>query len=124
MRFLIDENISPETEWLLKSWKHDVSSIAGKNIRGVDDLEVIRIAKREKRVILTQDLDFGRLYYFMMKAEVGIIVVRQKRAQTVETVHQALKRVFEFIRKENISQQIMECSLTIISERKIRIITK
>jgi len=59
-----------------------------------------------------------------MKAEVGIIVVRQKRAQTVETVHQSLNRLFEFIRKENISQQIMECSLTIISERKIRVITK
>jgi len=49
MRFLIDENISPETEWLLKSWKHDVSSIAGKNIRGMDDLEVIANCKKRKK---------------------------------------------------------------------------
>jgi predicted nuclease of predicted toxin-antitoxin system len=124
MRFLLDENISPQTEKLLKYWGFDVSSIAGKDMRGVGDLEVIRIAKKEKRVIVTQDLDFGRVYYFMMKADVGIIVIRQKRIQTVEMVNQALKRLFEFIRKENINEEIFTRSLTIITEKKIRIVTK
>ena len=49
MRFLLDENISPQTEKLLKSWGYDVSSIAEKDKRGVSDLEVIRIAKKEKK---------------------------------------------------------------------------
>jgi predicted nuclease of predicted toxin-antitoxin system len=124
MRFLLDENISPQTEKLLKSWGYDVSSIAEKDIRGVVDLEVIRVAKKEERIIITQDLDFGRLYYFLMKASVGIIVIRQKRIQTVEIVNQALKRLFEFVRKENIDEKIMARSLTVISEKKIRIITK
>jgi len=124
MRFLLDENISPETEKLVKSWRYEVTSIAEKGIKGVGDLEVIRIAKKEKRVIITQDLDFGRVYYFMMKADVGIIVIRQKRIQTVEMVNQTLKRLFEFIRKENINEEIIAGSLTIISEKKIRIITK
>jgi predicted nuclease of predicted toxin-antitoxin system len=124
MKFLLDENISPQTERLLKYWGYDVSSIAEKNIRGVDDLEVIRVAKKEKRVIITQDLDFGRLYYFMMKGDVGITVIRQKKAQTVEVVNQALKRLFEFVRKENINEEIIARSLSIISERKIRILTK
>jgi predicted nuclease of predicted toxin-antitoxin system len=124
MRFLLDENISPQTEKLLKSWGYDASSIAEKDIRGVVDLEVIRVAKKEERIIVTQDLDFGRLYYFLMKASVGIIVIRQKRIQTVEVVNQALKRLFEFVRKENIDEKIMTRSLTVISEKKIRIITK
>lgn len=48
MRFLLDENVSPRTEKLIKSWGYDISSIVGKNIRGVGDLEIIRIAKRKK----------------------------------------------------------------------------
>lgn len=75
-------------------------------------------------MIVTQDLDFGYFYYSTMKTEVGIIIIRQKRAQTVEIVNQALKKLFEFIQKESIDEKIIERSLTIVGERKIRIITK
>jgi len=62
IRVLANENISPKTVRFLKSSGLDAKRITdfGKSLK---DINVIEIAKKEKRIILTFDLDFGEIFY-------------------------------------------------------------
>lgn len=61
MRVLADENCDRLIVTVLRAAGHDVTSIAEAD-RGVDDMAVWLKAQSEGRVLLTDDLDFGRLF--------------------------------------------------------------
>ena len=44
--------------------------------RGASDDAVVRRAIAEDRMVVTFDLDFGRLYYFHYRARVGVLLMR------------------------------------------------
>jgi predicted nuclease of predicted toxin-antitoxin system len=44
--------------------------------RGARDVEVIRQAQEEERVLLTEDKDFGQLVYAGAKGRTGVILLR------------------------------------------------
>lgn len=117
-KFLLDANLSPETrKYLVKKFKLDAIDLISKNKSSLSDEAVVKLAKREKRVIITFDLDFGEIYYFSERGKIGIIVLRIKD-QTVESVNKTLDKFFH-----NVANNInLENSLIIIDENKIRII--
>lgn len=119
-KLLLDANSSPKTrQHLTKKFNFNVIDLITENKYGLSDEEVIKLAKKEKRVIITFDLDFGEIYYFSEKEKVGIIVLRIKD-QTVESVNKFLDKFFQK-KAKNID---LEKSLVVIDENKIRIIPK
>jgi predicted nuclease of predicted toxin-antitoxin system len=58
MRFLVDECTGPAVADWLKSQGHDVVSVF-EEFRGIDDENVIKICVDEKRILITNDKDFG-----------------------------------------------------------------
>lgn len=63
-RCLLDANLAPRTAtFLIATFGFDVVALLDLGLAHVDDDEVIAIAKREQRVIITFDLGFGRLYH-------------------------------------------------------------
>jgi hypothetical protein len=65
--------------------------------------------------VITLDLDFGRIYYFSRREEIGIIVLRI-RLPTVERVNQVLEK---FSRTANLGE-LGKC-LIILDEKKFRL---
>jgi predicted nuclease of predicted toxin-antitoxin system len=61
MRFLIDENISWRVAELLTKAGHDAVHVRDLNAEGVDDTDVMALAARDERVIISADTDFGAL---------------------------------------------------------------
>ena len=59
-RFLIDECISPVVASWLREEGYDVFSVF-EEARGAADEELIRRARRENRVLVTSDKDFGKI---------------------------------------------------------------
>ena len=119
-KFLLDANLSPKTrQYLREKFNFDIIDLITENKQGLTDEKVIKLAKKEKRVIITFDLDFGEIYYFSERGSVGIIVLRIQN-QTVEFVNKVL---FRFFKKEakNID---LEKSLVVIDDTKVRIIPK
>jgi predicted nuclease of predicted toxin-antitoxin system len=57
---LADENVSPEVITLLRNVGADVLSAEDTGLGG-PDVDILRQATAEGRVVLTHDLDFGRL---------------------------------------------------------------
>ena len=120
VKLLLDANLSPKTrQYLEEKFNFNIIDLITEGKYNLTDEKVIKLAKRQKRVIITFDLDFGEIYYFSERGKVGIIVLRIEN-QTVESVNKVL---FRFFQKEakNID---LEKSLVIIDETKVRIIPK
>lgn len=119
-KLLLDANLSPRTRHhLSEKFNFNIIDLITENKSGLSDEDVIKLAKKEKRIIITFDLDFGEIYYFSEKGKVGIIVLRIGN-QTVESVNKFLDKFFQKEAK-NID---LDKSLIIINENKIRIIPK
>ena len=75
MRFLADESCDFAVVRALRSAGHDVLPIAEVSPR-IGDEEVLTHARDEKRVLLTEDTDFGELVYAEGLGSSGVILFR------------------------------------------------
>ena len=116
-KFLLDENISHYTYEFLKKLNFDVKEIPS-DMRGCDDEEVVNLAIKKGRIILTCDLDFGRIYYFFKKKEFGVIVIRVKQP-TVENVNAILEK---FLLSVDLEKEHFDRCLIILARNKFRVI--
>ena len=114
MKFIVDENISHHTIKFLNELGYDVKGVP-ENLKGSDDEVIVNMAIEEDRFVITLDLDFGRIYYFSRREEVGIIVLRI-RLPTVERVNLVLEK---FLRTAN-SEELGKC-LIVLDEKKFRV---
>lgn len=108
MRFLADVNIPQSAIAHLTKLGHDVLDLKRVN-KSSSDTIVIKLAREEKRIILTLDKDFIVLTQFPMY-QIATIVIRLKK-QTPQSI---LKYIDELL--ENQKPKILEKSLTIIKE--------
>lgn len=75
MKFFTDENIGLSVVGALQDIGHDTVSIT--EIRpGMSDWDVLALAIKERRILITSDTDFGELVYLQKQKHVGIILLR------------------------------------------------
>lgn len=72
LRFLVDENIRKEIIDFLAKQGHDVT----RPDAGTTDQDVIALAQKEKRILITHDLDFSNIFVYPPDIYFGIIVIR------------------------------------------------
>ena len=75
MLWLADECVAaPLVDWL-RSAGHDVLYVA-ESAAGLSDADVIALASRERRLLLTEDKDFGDLFFRRGHPVPGIVLIR------------------------------------------------
>lgn len=116
-RFLLDANISHETADFLNSQGHDAKTVAQFGLEKTEDLEIVEKAIKEKRIIVTFDLDFGEIYYFSIKGDLWIIVLRLKD-QTVESVNRTLDWL---LKTKILEREESKNTLMLVREKGVRI---
>ncbi len=77
IRILSDENISPRVIVFLRNQGIDVLDTKAQSWYGKKDEELLEIAYREKRFVLTHDSDFGTLAINEGKRNYGISYLMQ-----------------------------------------------
>jgi predicted nuclease of predicted toxin-antitoxin system len=92
MRFLLDENIDTRLTAFLTDLGHDATAIARDYPASLTDLEVLAIAQREQRILITNDRDFGELVFIQAQPHAGIIYLRVRPA-TFPVQRERLARV-------------------------------
>jgi predicted nuclease of predicted toxin-antitoxin system len=117
LSFLADENISPESAERLEAMGYPCHSLLRDGPRTLTDREIVALAKEEDRVILTHDLDFGEIYYFAERGQVGVLVLRL-RHQTVEAVNDVLER---FLGSDVLTDREIQEALVVLSETTYRV---
>ncbi len=114
MKFLSDENIASSVVHALRKEGFDVLDIKEASLQGTSDNEILRIAEKEKRVILTHDKDFGSVLQRPLKHQ-GIILLRFFN-QKPDNVEKHLMRILS----SQLSDKL-EGNLVIISETKMTV---
>lgn len=92
--FLADENIPPTIIQFLRQLNFDFTSVLGEGLIGHSDETVTRRAFLEKRIVLTQDQDFGKLLRTTESDFIGIIYLRPGHINPTYHI-ETLKKLFE-----------------------------
>jgi predicted nuclease of predicted toxin-antitoxin system len=99
---------------VLENYGFDVLDIASSNYRGAKDKELVEIAIREKRVILTKDLGYSIITF--QKSLSGLWIFRVPNYSEAESIGLLFK---EFLEKIDVKD--LEGKLVILSPGKISI---
>lgn len=92
-QLLTDENIDPSVVEFLRQTGFDVLDIKEMGWRGRLDIDILKEAHKQNRVVVTHDDDFGKLVFRSKISFTGILYLRPGHFFPVKTV-QALKRLF------------------------------
>ena len=93
MKFLLDENFEYRLASFLRKAGHNVTAIGHDHPHGLSDQEVLALAYKEHRIILTNDhSDFGELIFRSHAPHAGIILFRLP-IRDVETKQFRLQQV-------------------------------
>ena len=73
---LTDENIHPDVVAGLRARGKDVRTVEDEQLRGSDDVSILRRAHANGRVVVTHDSDFGKLAIQTNEPYTGILFLR------------------------------------------------
>lgn len=113
MKFLADENIEKTIVQALKDLSYDVIWI-GDDYRSISDSNVLNICVAQKRILITNDKDFGELVFLEKRVSEGVLLLRYEKEDSNEKV----KKVIFFIKKY---KNRIKNNFIVLSEKGIRI---
>ena len=86
MRFLLDESANARIFPHLRKRGHDVTAIVRDHSVGLPDDEVLAIAYRQGRILITKDRDFGELVFVEHQPHAGVIYLRLEPSGGLKTI--------------------------------------
>ena len=115
IRLLADMNISPQTVTFLQQQGWDIVRVSEVLPATASDSEILEFARREERVVVTQDLDFSTLLALGGYNQPSLITLRLL-ASDPDTVNQKLIEVLP-----RIEQELEEGCAVTIEDTAVRI---
>jgi len=113
LKLLIDVGVGKKVEEWLKNKKYDAEAVRDIDPR-MSDVEILKIAVSEKRLLITMDKDFGELVYKSKWPHSGVLLLRLEDERAEEKI-----RVVETILK-NYSAEIID-RFSVFKDKKLRI---
>ena len=116
LKFITDQNISPQTTAYLKELGLDVTGIRDEELPDWNDLSLYARAEEMGRVLITYDVDAAS-YLCVKRTLPGVILIRVQ-PQIPEILHPALKIFFEKVDYEELSG-----SMAVVNNQSYKILT-
>ena len=115
MKFLADMGIAPVTvEWLNRQG-HDARHLSEEGLHKLSDRATFDKADREKRIVLTTDLDFGEIAVSTSSVKISVIIFRQED-RTPSSINQYLEKVIN-----DAEAELEKGAIITVQEGRIRI---
>ncbi|MBI2760499.1 MAG: DUF5615 family PIN-like protein [Chloroflexi bacterium] len=113
MRFLADHNLERRVAVTPRAEGHDVTVGVVDYPGTLPDFDVLALAARERRIVLTNDRDFGELVVRHRRPHAGVILFRMRAA----TAQLKIERLTVVMREyaDQLDQYI------VVTERRIRV---
>ena len=106
MRLLVDMPLSPKlVEWL-RAEGHDEVHASMSSLNQAPDIEILRVAAEQSRVIVTADLDFPRLLATLRAEGPGVILLRGGNYSEAESLD-CVRRVLMSVAPDEIARSIV-----------------
>lgn len=112
MKFLADVNIEKPMVDELRRMGYDITWVPEIDCY-LEDMEILRIARKENRILLTNDKDFGEIVFRQRLIPAGIILFRIKGQNVGEKI-KSLKKLLTFY-KDKIARHFV-----VVTKGKIR----
>jgi len=113
MKFLADENIPLEVIEYLQQQNINIVSLSVTN-PGIEDEEILALAVKENRTIITFDKDFSKHIFKFKKQSKGIIFLRI-HPQSVELIAAVLKKLLNM-------KIAFEESFCVVEPHRVRVV--
>ena len=84
-KFLVDESVDFAIVIHLRNCNYDVTSIV-EDYPSLEDIDILKIAYKEKRILLTNDKDFGSLIFKENLQSNGLILLRLENQSSKEKI--------------------------------------
>lgn len=114
LQFLVDENLPYGIVDYLSSQNHDVLDVVASPLRGSSGKVLWAIAAKEKRIIVTRDLDFP--LRGLKPHPGGVILLRVPPNFTASQITEIFKKTFTKMKSEDFAGNV-----AVITPGKIRI---
>jgi predicted nuclease of predicted toxin-antitoxin system len=115
MRIKLDENLPTEIARRLATRGHDVHTMQDEGLAGCSDADLWSAVQRDRRSLLTQDLDFSDARRFVPGSHNGVILLRLR----TPSQRQLLERVEQVFDDEQTNS--WKGCFVIVTDRKVRI---
>jgi predicted nuclease of predicted toxin-antitoxin system len=112
----LDENFPTGFTSVFEAGGIDASSVLKQNISGTDDDHLYQLCIKEKRIIVTFDLDFANIIRYPSATTSGIIVCRIRQRITLEDIKVLCEKLVGIINSTD-----LENNLVIVDGNKLRI---
>jgi predicted nuclease of predicted toxin-antitoxin system len=116
MKLRLDENLGRRCVGLLTSAGHDVATVFDQHLSGASDSLLSDVCRRERRCLVSLDLDFANPLRFQPASYPGIAVIRLPARPGVDDLVNAVKTLINALEKETI-----EGRLWIVETGRLRI---
>ncbi len=117
MKFLLDMGIPQSTAAFLQSQGYNAVHLRDQGLQRLPDDKIIEKARQEERIILTHDLDFGRLIALSQRRLPSVITFRLDNMASVQVNHYLTEALTRF------EVELAAGVLVSINEQAIRIRT-
>ena len=92
MRFLLDESAEARIGVFLTAHGHEATRIGRDYPISLPDEDVLALARREQRILITNDKDFGELVFHKHHPHAGVIFFRFPLDSTAQAKIRALEQ--------------------------------
>ena len=120
MKFLIDMPLSPELAVWLSQNGHDALHVSDLGMARAQDVEILERAWREKRVVISADLDYPRLLALSQSEGPGLILLRGGNFSEQQT-RDRLEQCLNLIPHEDLPNSIIVIEHERIRQRRLPI---
>ena len=115
IKFLSDECLGLPTITLLREAGYSVVKAREVNLGGRPDFDVLKRAIKERRILITEDIDFGNIVLYPPKLHHGIILLRFRHRLETD-IHSALLKMLNELKPKDFKK-----TLIIVDADKYRI---
>lgn len=116
MRFLLDENLSPQLARYLHKLGYQAQAVRDVGLKGKPDEAIIHWLQKQQASLVTADLDFGEFFYWRSFGSFGVVIVRPRVSG-----RQAHERLLSRLHREGVlHDERLRNSLLVVDERAYR----
>ncbi len=115
MKFLIDNALSPNMTEGLKKAGHDAVHVRDLGMAAAKDQEIMELALKDDRVIVSADTDFGTLLALRELSKPSFVLFRRSDKRPVALLMQLLANLDQF------EEALTQGAVVVIEDKRIRI---